>query len=77
MNERQVIICPKCKGQGKQGDYTMMIVPPLFLFARFIDWIGGDAPMDITYDPCSKCDGSGWITIGEDRGIVSHGNGNG
>lgn len=65
--ETKVITCPKCKGKGKQGDYMAMIFPPVFLLGRFIDWIGGDAPVDITYELCSRCDGEGWITIGERR----------
>lgn len=61
-----IVKCPKCKGSGKVGDYTLMIVPPLFLFGRFIDWIGGDsAPLDITYDPCGRCKGKGFIKVVE------------
>ena len=66
-NNRQVIVCPKCKGSKKQGAYLTMLFPPMFLLARFMDWVGGDSPVDMTYEPCTNCDGDGWVYIGEER----------
>lgn len=64
MSTKDVITCPKCKGKGKQGDYTTLLFPPVFFLGRFIDWIDGDTPgKNITYDVCHRCNGEGWIML--------------